>query len=181
MRELSNQEGRKYKKYKKEVFGLVNLDRVVENLISLSENKYEQLKEIYVLTEQQANVIEELEIDKLMELIDKKQVKIDCIKGFDSQVKVIEADLKTLYDVETLYDLNSECDGIMILKDVNSKIADIIHQIREIESLNSESLEFVKSRLEDKMASAKVGKIALKSYGGFSGYSDAVFFDKKIK
>lgn len=160
---------------------MVNLDRVVESLISLSENKYEQLKDVYVLTEQQTNVIEDLDIDKLTELIDKRQEKIDCIKGFDSQFKVIEVDLKTLYDVESLYDLGSECDGIAILKDVNSKITDIIHRILEIERLNSESLEFVKNRLEDKMASAKIGKMALRSYGGFSNYSDAVFFDKKIK
>ena len=76
---------------------MINLYRVVDNLISLAENKYEQLQEIYLLTQQQTNTIEESDIELLDELIEKKQEKIELIRGFDSQFQAITNDIKTIF------------------------------------------------------------------------------------
>lgn len=160
---------------------MVNLYRVIDNLISLSENKYEELKDIYFLTEQQANAIEESDTDLLMALIERKQEKINLIEALDSQFKAIVDDLKTIYDIKSLDEIKEESANIALLQEMISKVDDILRKIIEDENINKEKINFSKNELEVKMKTAKTGKIAIKQYGGFSNYSDAVFFDKKIK
>ena len=159
---------------------MVNLYRIVDNLINLTENKYEQLKDIYLLTEQQALAIESADMDSLGELIDKKQQKIDVIVGLDSQFENITDDLKTIYDVKSLDELEVQSANIAILKEGISKVTDILHQIIGVENTNKKKMEQSKSEIEEKMQSTQTGKTALKQYGGVQTYTDAVFFDKKI-
>lgn len=160
---------------------MANLYRVIDNLISLSENKYEELKEIYFLTEQQTNAIEESDIDLLKELIERKQKKINLIEALDSQFKDVVDDLKTIYDIKSLDEIKEESANITLLQEMISKVDDILRKIIENENINKEKINFSKNELEVKMKTAKTGKIAIKQYGGFLNYSDAVFFDKKIK
>ncbi len=157
----------------------MNLYRVVDNLISLAENKYEQLNEIYLLTQQQTNVIEARDMEALLELIDKKQEKIDLIVTLDSQFEAITDDIKTIYEVKSLDELEVESSNIAILKDSISKVTGILKQIIQIENINKEKINCEKNQLEIKMNNAKNGKVAIKQYGGISNYTDAVFFDKK--
>ena len=159
---------------------MVNLYRIVDNLISLTENKYEQLKDIYLLTEQQALAIEASDMDSLGELIDRKQQKIDIIVGLDSQFENITDDLKTIYDVKSLDELEVQSANIAILKEGISKVTDILHQIIGVENTNKKKMEQSKSDIEERMQGAQTGKAALKQYGGIDNYTDAVFFDKKI-
>ena len=160
---------------------MINLYRVVDNLISLVENKYDQLKDIYLLTQQQTEIIEESDMEALTELIDKKQQKIDLIVTFDSQFEAITDDIKTIYDVKSLDEIEAESANIAILKDVISKVNGVLHQIIQIENINKEKMKNAKNRLEIKMSNANTGKTAIRQYSGISAYSDAVFFDKKIK
>lgn len=160
---------------------LINLYRVVDNLISLAENKYEQLQDIYLLTQQQTNAIEESDMEMLLSLIDIKQGKIDIISNFDSQFEAITADIKTLYEVKSLDELELESSNIAILKNTISKVTELLHQIIQIESINKEKINSSKQQLERKMSNAKTGKTAIRQYSGVETYTDAVFFDKKIK
>ena len=160
---------------------MVNLYRVIDNLISLAENKYEQLHDIYLLTQEQTSVIEEQDMEALSELIDRKQQKIDLIVTFDSQFEAITDDIKTIYDVRTLEELEVESDNIVILKDIISKVTNMLHQIIQLENINKEKINYAKEQLERKMNNAQTGKTAIRQYSGISTYSDAVFFDKKIK
>ena len=120
---------------------MVNLYRIVDNLISLTENKYEQLKDIYLLTEQQALAIEASDMDSLGELIDRKQQKIDIIVNLDSQFENITDDLKTIYDVKSLDELEVQSANIAILKEGISKVTDILHQIVGAENTNKKKME----------------------------------------
>ena len=160
---------------------MVNLYRVIANLISLAENKYEQLHDIYLLTQQQTNAIEESDIEALTELIDRKQQKIDLIVTFDSQFEAITDDIKTIYNVKSLDELEVESSNIIILKDHISKITELLHQIIQIENINKEKINTAKDRLEVKMSKAQTGRTAVRQYSGVATYTDAVFFDKKIK
>ena len=160
---------------------MINLYRVVDNLISLAENKYEQLQDLYLLTEQQSNVIEESDMETLSYLIDKKQEKIDLIVAFDSQFEAITEDIKIIYEVKSLDELEVESSNIATLKETIRKITEILHQIIQIENINKDKMNSIKDKLEIKMSNAKTGRTAVKQYIGISNYSDAVFFDKKIK
>lgn len=160
---------------------LVNLYRVIDNLISLVDSKYEQLEEIYLLTKQQTSVIEESDMNRLLELIDEKQQKIDLIVKFDSQFEAITDDIKTIYDVKSLDALEAPDTNLEILKEKISRVTDILHQIIQIENSNKEKMNEAKRQLENKMNRAQTGKVAIKQYGGLNGYADAVFFDRKIK
>ena len=160
---------------------LVNLYRVIANLISLAENKYEQLHDIYLLTQQQTNAIEEADIEALTELIDRKQQKIDLIVTFDSQFEAITDDIKTIYNVKSLDELEVESSNIIILKDNISKVTELLYQIIQIENINKEKISAAKDRLEVKMSKAQTGRTAVRQYSGIATYTDAVFFDKKIK
>ena len=160
---------------------MVNLYRVIANLISLAENKYEQLHDIYLLTQQQTNAIEEADIEALTELIDRKQQKIDLIVTFDSQFEAITDDIKTIYNVKSLDELEVESSNIIILKDNISKVTELLYQIIQIENINKEKISAAKDRLEVKMSKAQTGRTAVRQYSGIATYTDAVFFDKKIK
>lgn len=160
---------------------MVNLYRVIDNLISLVSNKYEQLKDIYTLTKEQTSAIEESDMTTLLELIDKKQQKIDLIVTFDSQFEAITDDIKTIYDVKSLDELDAQDTNLSILKEKISNVTDILHQIIQIENSNREKINESKRQLETKMNKAQTGKVAIKQYSGINGYADAVFFDRKIK
>lgn len=160
---------------------MVNLYRVIDNLISLVNNKYEQLKDIYLLTKEQTSAIEESDMTTLLELIDKKQQKIDLIVTFDSQFEAITDDIKTIYDVKSLDELDAQDTNLSILKEKISNVTDILHQIIQIENSNRDKINESKHQLEMKMNKAQTGKVAIKQYSGINGYADAVFFDRKIK
>ena len=160
---------------------MINLYRVVDNLISLAENKYEQLQEIYLLTQQQTNTIEESDIELLDELIEKKQEKIELIRGFDSQFQAITNDIKTIFEVKSLDELEEESTNITFLNEILSKVNSILHQIIQMENVNKEKINLARNQLERKIGNARTGKTAIKQYSGIQVYSDAVFFDKKIK
>lgn len=160
---------------------MINLYRVVDNLVSLVKSKYEQLQDVYVLTEQQSNAIETLDMEELNRLIDEKQERINLIMTFDSQFEAIVDDIKTIYEIKSLDELEFESDNIIKLKDMISKVTGILRQILQIENSNKEKMNASKLELEMKMKNAQTGKIAMKQYSGISNYSDAVFFDRKVR
>lgn len=160
---------------------MANLYRVIDNLISLVENKYEHLKDVYSLTKQQADSIDDLDMDGLTCLIDEKQGRIDAIAKLDSQFEAIVDDIKTIYSVKSLDEIEDESSNIVELKNSISKVTEILHSIIQLENYNREKINSAKDLLEAKMDNIKTGKLAVKQYGGVLSYSDAVFFDSKIK
>lgn len=163
------------------VKALVDLERVIDNLIDLSENKYEYLDEIYLLTKQQTDAIESSNMGFLALLIDEKQERIDFVRKLDSQFEGIVDDLKTLYEIKTLDELETDNANIAVLKSNITKVMTLLRNIVELEEYNKNKIIASKDILESKMQNAKNGKKAIKQYGGLLGYSDSFFIDKKIR
>lgn len=160
---------------------MVDLERIIDNLIGLSENKYEYLDEIYLLTKQQTDAIEKTDMGFLSLLIDEKQERIDYVRNLDIKFESIVDDLKTLYEIKSLDELETESVNISILKNNISKIMNLLRNIVDLEAFNKDKILASKKALEEKMDNAKKGKKAIKQYGGVSTYTDSYFFDKKIK
>lgn len=160
---------------------MLDLDKVVSKLINLSEQKFTLLEDLMSLTDKQTGVIEVGDIDGLNLLIDRKQEKLDIIKQLDTQVEAIVSDLKTLYEINDLDELEVKCSRITVLKEVIERIMDILRGICEIEKKNKAKMLKAKDELQEKIYNASKGKHAIQQYGNFNSYTDAYFIDRKIK
>ena len=160
---------------------MVNLEAVIGNLIDLIESKHGYLKEIHLLTKQQTDAIENSDMSFLSLLIDEKQERIDFIRNIDAKFETITDDLKTVFGVKSLDELEVHCDDVLRLKESISSMMELLRQIVDLEADNREKIYRARDLLEVKMSNAKNGKRAIKQYGGVSGYTDSYFFDKKIK
>ena len=160
---------------------MLDLEKVVNKLISLSEEKYIFLEDILLLTEKQTAVIELSDIDGLNLLIDRKQEKLDNIKFLDTEFEAIVSDLKTLYEINNLDELEVKCGKIINLKDCISRIMDKLREISSLEQLNKEKMIKAKDELQEKIVNAANGKRAINQYGNFSAHTNPYFIDRKIR
>ncbi len=160
---------------------MLDLDKVVSKLINLSEQKFTLLEDLMSLTDKQTDVIEVGDIDGLNLLIDRKQEKLDIIKQLDTQFEAIVSDLKTLYEINSLDELEFRCSRITVLKEVIERIMDILRGICEIEKKNKTKILKAKDELQEKIYNASKGKRAIQQYGNFNSHTDAYFIDRKIK
>ena len=157
---------------------MVDLDKVINKLISLSSNKYNLLADILVLTEKQTSVIDVNDIDGLNLLIDRKQECLDSIKQLDIQFEAIVSDLKVLYDVDKIDDLEVHCVRVLELKQCINRVMNLVREICKVEDVNKEKILKSKDELEKKISNASRGRHAIKQYGNFSAKADAYFIDK---
>lgn len=160
---------------------MIDLDKVIYNLVDLVKNKYDLLDDIYELTKKQSEVIDNVELDVLSILIDEKQERIDLIRKVDNNFEAIVSDLKILYDIKSLDELEVKSPNIAILKENVKNVMEILKNIVELEASNKEKITSKKNQLEVKMGKTQNGKKAIKQYGNIGSYTDAYFFDKKIK
>lgn len=156
---------------------MLDVENVMENLIEISKKKSGILDEIYFLTIDQSKVIVKEDIDQLNELIDKKQVLIDDAKVLDAEFEKIVDELKTVYSVDKLEDIDicrSEVEKIQIvIRAIMSKV----NLIRQLELDNSALLRDMKDNIENKIKSIKMGKKAVANYG-YGKMQQPVYFDK---
>lgn len=160
---------------------MLDLDKVVSKLVSLSEQKFVLLEDLMSLTDKQTYVIESEDIEGLNLLIDKKQENLDIIKQLDIQFEAVVSDLKTLYEIKSLDELEFQCSRITVLKEIISRIMEILREICELEKKNKEKMLKARDELQEKIYSASKGKHAIEQYGNFNSYTDAYFIDRKIK
>lgn len=160
---------------------LLDLEKVINKLIGLTEEKKIFLEELLSLTERQTSVIEMADIDGLNLLIDRKQEKLDGIKLLDTEFEAIVSDLKTLYDVKSLDELEVKCTRISALKECITRVMDRVRDIIKLEQLNKEKILKARDELQDKIVSASNGKRAINQYGNFSSHANSYFIDKKVK
>ena len=160
---------------------MIDLDKVIDSLIKLVQNKYDSLNDIYNLTKQQSECIDDNNIDKLAMLIDEKQEQIDFVRNIDSQFEAIVDDLKTLYDIKSLDELDVHSENLVNLKEDVASVMGLLKSILTLEAVNRDKISSSKRELEVRMENAKNGKKAIKQYGGVGTYTDSFFFDKKIR
>lgn len=157
---------------------MVDLDAVMNTLIEISKEKLLGLEKIYNLTIKQKEIIELEDIDGLNELIDKKQAEIDCVQELDKKFENIVGDLKTVYEVSSLDELEFCKSGVLEIKKVVSSIMDKVKKIHALEVENMDAMKLLKGELEKKISHAKTGKKAIFNYGNMGSVQAAVFFDK---
>jgi len=148
----------------------------MEMLIQFSEEKYNALERIYKLTCEQTDAIEEEDIDRLNELINKKQIEINTIQSLDKKFEKISDDIKSAYNIKKLDELGKCHDDVKRIEYIRTMIMNKGKQIHDIEENNSSALQNSKNQLEDKMKSLKVGKRAVSGYG--YNVQNPVYFDK---
>lgn len=156
---------------------MIDVDEVMEKLIEISKNKCSILDEIYSLTVEQSRVIAKEDIEGLNELIDKKQVIIDKAQSLDAQFEKIVDDLKLVYGVSRLDEIDickTEVEKIQI---VVKAIMDKVKLIRKLEMENSSLLREMKDSMERKITAIKTGKKAVSNYG-YANLQQPVYFDK---
>jgi hypothetical protein len=157
---------------------VVDVEEVMEKLIEISKRKSDILNDIYSLTVEQSKVIIKEDIDGLNELIDKKQVFIDEAQELDAQFEKIVDDLKLVYSVERLDQINickSEVEKIQI---VIKAIMEKVKLIRKLEMENSTLLREMKDNMERKIIAIKSGKKVVANYGYSNNMQQPVYFDK---
>ena len=110
----------------------------VQRLIEASNKKYILIQEMFVLTKNQTNLIEEDSISEFEKLVDEKQDKINEINKIDEEFNVYFQRLKQVLKISSLDDLvNPDIKGVKQLKDVVSNIMSVLKEISNIEKLNS--------------------------------------------
>lgn len=160
---------------------MIDIEKVVENLIDITSEKKDLLKRLFSLTSFQTGAIENEDMKELTVLIDKKQGEIDTIRHLDFEFETIVNDLKTVYGVKELDELKVHCEKILELKKCISEVMELLKEINSLEVTNSEKINAARDRLEAKINQADSGKKAMKQYSGQSEQTPAVFFDRKIK
>ena len=156
---------------------MIDVQVVMEKLIEISKSKSDILNDIYSLTVDQSRVIAKEDIEGLNDLIDKKQVLIDNAKSLDEQFEKIVDELKLVYGVDKLDQIDickSEVEKIQI---VIKAIMDKVKLIRQLEMENSSLLRDMKNAMERKILSIKTGKKAVSNYG-YNNMQQPVYFDK---
>lgn len=157
---------------------MVDVEEVMEKLIEISKDKSDILDEIYFLTIEQSKVIEQEDIEKLNELIDKKQVMINKAQDLDSQFEKIVDELKLVYDVKKLAEIDICKKEVSKIQIVVKAIMDKVKLIRQIEMGNSSLLREMKDNMERKITAIKNGKKAVSNYGYGNMQQHPVYFDK---
>lgn len=156
---------------------MIDVEEVMEKLIEISKKKSDILNDIYMLTAEQSRIIAKEDIEGLNELIDKKQIYIDEAQELDAQFEKIVDDLKLVYGVNRLDEIDickAEIEKIQI---VVKAIMDKVKLIRNLEMENSNLLREMKDAMERKITAIKTGKKAVSNYG-CATFQQPVYFDK---
>ena len=156
---------------------MVDVEAVMENLIEISKTKSDKLNEVYSLTVEQSRVIAKEDIEGLNDLIDKKQVVINKAQELDAKFEEIVDDLKLVYGVQRLDEIEICKEAIEKIQIVVKAIMEKVKLIRKLEMENSNLLREMKDNMERKIKSIKVGKKAVSNYG-YANMQQPVYFDK---
>ncbi|MBQ7668882.1 MAG: flagellar export chaperone FlgN [Clostridia bacterium] len=156
---------------------MLEIENVMETLIGLSEEKYGSLEKIYEFTKEQTTAIDDENIELLNDFIDKKQIEINSIKALDIKFEKIVDDIKVVYGIKELKELNVCTEEVKRIQYIVDMIMKKVKQIHDIELKNSESLSKKKNAVESKIKDLKKGKKVVSNYG-YNNLQNPVYFDK---
>lgn len=156
-------------------------ERYVERLIEILEKKYGFLETMLRLTQEQAKVIGDDNIDALEKLITQKQAQIDLINKLDEEFDIYYKRFKSCLGVKSLNDYRgSEVKGIRELKEITSRIMGTVEKISELESDNSLKAKKILENTGKELKNINQGKQVSRAYKPApSSSSSSYFIDKK--
>ncbi|SHJ67158.1 hypothetical protein [Paramaledivibacter caminithermalis] len=141
----------------------------------LLEDKLDLLNQIYDLTILQYEKIEEDSIEKLLSLINSKQIRIEKIKNIDTRY----SDILEKNFGKKLCQLNLKDNLILRLKDKEDKTKELAAKIYEIEQNNKHILIKKMDEVKRQLKGCKTGKKVTSGYYKIPTQAGGYFIDKK--
>jgi hypothetical protein len=157
-----------------------SLEKYVERMQEVTNNKYRLLNEILVMTREQSKTISEEGIGALEKLVSDKQIKIDAVNELDEQFDVYFQRMKIELKVKNLDEIRSpSIKGINELKESIADVMGLLRQISEIEKRNSDGAKKLLSGISSEIKKLNVGKKVSNAYKPVQNQASSYFIDKK--
>lgn len=159
----------------------MSIEALVKDLTINQEQKHEFLLDVLRLTNEQARVIKEADIESLGKITDSKQAVIDKINELDELYHKSFTELKSELGVNDLSEvLGRDIKGMASLKAKTLEIVDTIKQIIKLEEGNNNKMINVLSSLGNEIKKINNIKTVEKAYSSYAAQSaPSYFIDKK--
>lgn len=151
----------------------------IEKLLSLLKEKHKLLNEILEITNLQMKIIKEQKYDRLNNLINSKQIRIDKINSIDSRFNKEITDLKEKYNIKEVSELDVEKYYLIKLKKLTEGMYNIMTQIYQVEKKNNEMMQENFKLVKAKLREIKKGKRVTSNYYKIPVQIEGYFIDKK--
>jgi 5'-3' exonuclease len=149
-------------------------------MIELLDRKKQLLGDMLELTKAQTDVIAEGTLDKLKQLVDEKQSKIDQIDKLDADFGVYFESLKAACKINKLSELDvSAYPGAKRLKQITSEVIGLVGEISGVEKVNSEKSKKLLDELGSQIRKVNQGKKINNAYARKPNTPASLFLDQK--
>jgi hypothetical protein len=159
---------------------MITHEGYIGGLYKVSLEKCNLLKDILKLTEEQAEFIEEEEIESLEKLVAIKQAKIDEINKLDEEIEAYFLRLRETLNVKKLDELKGlNLPGARELQEAVAQIICLVEKISRLEKQNNEKAKNLLRKLRDSIKNINQSKKVNSAYMPEPLKPPAYFIDKK--
>lgn len=159
---------------------MITHEEYIGGLYKVSLEKCNLLKDILKFTEEQAEFIEEEEIESLEKLVAVKQAKIDEINKLDEEFEVYFLRLKDTLNVKKLDEFKGlNLPGARELQEAVAQIICLVEKISRLEKQNNEKAKNLLRKLRDNIKNINQSKKVNSAYMPEPLKPPAYFIDKK--
>lgn len=151
---------------------------LIDELVNISEKKLEYLYNMLELTKFQREYIDEGNMIKTDEILEKKDELIKKIDKLDIEFLIKFSELKKKHNVDDINELDINVyPNLKILKDI---IKNISSTLMSISILDDENNKYLKNSLEKIKSDLKKLKKGKKAYKGYNkSIEESIFIDEK--
>ena len=151
---------------------------LIDELVNISEKKLEYLYNMLELTKFQREYIDEENMIKTDEILEKKDELIKKIDKLDIEFLIKFSELKKKHNVDDINELDINVyPSLKILKDI---IKNISSTLMSISILDDENNKYLKNSLEKIKSDLKRLKKGKKAYKGYNkSIEESIFIDEK--
>lgn len=151
---------------------------LIDELVNISEKKLEYLYNMLELTKFQREYIDEGNMIKTDEILEKKDELIKKIDKLDIEFLIKFSELKKKHNVDDINELDINVyPNLKILKDI---IKNISSTLMSISILDDENNKYLKNSLEKIKLDLKKLKKGKKAYKGYNkSIEESIFIDEK--
>lgn len=151
---------------------------LIDELVNINEKKLEYLYNMLELTKFQREYIDEENMIKTDEILEKKDELIKKIDKLDIEFLIKFSELKKKHNVDDINELDINVyPSLKILKDI---IKNISSTLMSISILDDENNKYLKNSLEKIKSDLKKLKKGKKAYKGYNkSIEESIFIDEK--
>lgn len=154
--------------------------KYVERMREVTDKKYKLLEEMLDLTKEQSRSLTEDGVEKLGEIVDVKQAKIEDINKLDDEFNVYYHRLKSELKIRSLDELKSpDIVGVKELRESISNVMGLLGEITELEKRNNEGAKKLLSDIGSEIRKINAGKKVNSAYNPIQPQTASYFIDKK--